>query len=128
MRFPIAIELGDNNNAYGVTFPDVNGCFSAGDTYDEAIDNAYEALEGFLELAFELGNEVPEAGTVEQYKDKSEFKGYSWAFVEIDVTPYLGRSKKINVTLPEYLINKIDKASSNRSKFLADAALKSLSA
>jgi predicted RNase H-like HicB family nuclease len=127
MRFPIAIELGDEHHAYGVTFPDVEGCFSAGDTYDEAIDNALEALQGHLEVAVEFGDPIPRAGTVEQHKDNPIFKGYSWAFVEVDMTPYLGQSKKINVTLPEYLIHRIDSVSSNRSKFLADAALKALS-
>lgn len=126
MRFPIAIELGDDNHAYGVTFPDVEGCFSAGDTYDEAIDNALEALQSHLEVAVEYGEPIPQAKTVEAHRDKAEFKGYSWAFVEIDITPYLGQSKKINVTLPEYLIHRIDKVTSNRSKFLADAALKAL--
>lgn len=127
MRFPIAIELGDNKHAYGVTFPDVEGCFSAGDTFDEAIDNALEALRGHLEVAVEYGEPIPKAGTVEQHKDNPDFTGYSWAFVELDMTPYLGQSKKINVTLPEYLIQRIDNISSNRSKFLANAALKALS-
>ena len=38
MKFPIAIELGNETQAYGVEFPDIPGCVSAGDTLDEAID------------------------------------------------------------------------------------------
>ena len=32
MRYPIAIELGDEAQAFGVVVPDLPGCFSAGDT------------------------------------------------------------------------------------------------
>jgi len=45
MRFPIVIEPGDEQHAFGVVVPDLPGCFSAGDTLDEAIDNAKEAIE-----------------------------------------------------------------------------------
>ena len=127
MRFPIAIELGDDNHAYGVTFPDVPGCFSAGDTLDEVLDNAKEALELFLESAVDHGDPIPEAKTIEAHRNNPEYANYSWSFIELDITPYLGRSKKINVTLPEYLISRIDNVSSNRSKFLADAAIAALS-
>jgi predicted RNase H-like HicB family nuclease len=53
MRYPIAIESGDDKHAYGVVVPDLPGCFSAGDTLDEALTNSREAillhLEGFLD-------------------------------------------------------------------------------
>ena len=45
MRYPIAIEPGNGDHAFGVVAPDLPGCFSAGDTLDEAIDNAKEAIE-----------------------------------------------------------------------------------
>jgi len=44
MRYPIAIESGDSKHAYGVVVPDLPGCFSAGDTLDEALTNAREAI------------------------------------------------------------------------------------
>ena len=44
MRYPIAIEIGNETTAFGVIVPDLVGCFSAGDTLDEAIDNAKEAI------------------------------------------------------------------------------------
>ena len=53
MRYPIAIETGDSKHACGVVVPDLPGCFSAGDTLDEALTNAREAillhLEGLLD-------------------------------------------------------------------------------
>lgn len=58
MFYPIAIEAGDHEHAYGVIVPDLPGCFSAGDTLDEAIKNAKEAITGHIELCVELGHEI----------------------------------------------------------------------
>ncbi|WP_296572535.1 type II toxin-antitoxin system HicB family antitoxin [Phreatobacter sp.] len=40
----IAIVHKDSDSCYGVQFPDVPGVFSAGDTIDEAVANAAEAI------------------------------------------------------------------------------------
>lgn len=132
MKFPIAIELGNETQAYGVIFPDIPGCISAGDTLDEAIKNAHEALEGYMEFLFQEGDAVPAAGLIEQHRKNPEYADCVWALVDFDITPYLGKSQKINVTLPERLIKRIDEiVSSNprygsRSGFLAQAAMDEL--
>ena len=56
MRHYIAVIHKDEGSAYGVHFPDVPGCFSAGETPDEAIRNAATALRFFAEDA-----DMPEA-------------------------------------------------------------------
>ena len=68
-EIPIAIHQQDNS-AYGVTVPDIPGCFSAGDTLDEALENTYEAIHGHLELLAEDGITAPSANTLEHYKNK----------------------------------------------------------
>ena len=55
MLYPIAIEPGDETHAFGVIVPDIPGCFSAGDTLEEAYANAKEAIAGHLELLVEMG-------------------------------------------------------------------------
>jgi hypothetical protein len=56
-----------------------------------------------------------------------------WAILDIDIIPYLGKSQKINVTLPELLIKKIDarvnKSADHktRSGFIASVCLNELS-
>jgi predicted RNase H-like HicB family nuclease len=39
MKFTIVIEPGTRKSAFGVVVPDLPGCFSAGDTGEEAYDN-----------------------------------------------------------------------------------------
>ena len=64
MKYPIAIEPGDERIAFGVVVPDLPGCFSAGDTLDETIDNAREAIELWLETVIDDGGAVPEPGAI----------------------------------------------------------------
>ena len=52
MLYPIAIEKGSNTDAYGVIIPDIKGCFSAGNTFEEALENAKEQdaeIQDFVE-------------------------------------------------------------------------------
>ena len=62
MRYPIAIEPGTDHTAFGVVVPDLPGCFSAGDTLDEALDNAEVAATLWIDAALELGHRHLAAG------------------------------------------------------------------
>ena len=132
MLYPIAIEVGDEDGAFGVVVPDLKGCFSAGDTYEEAVANAREAIELYLESMAEVGNIPPAASALDDLVSDQEYAGWVWALVEVDVEPYLGKSAKVNVTLPNLLTKKIDDAVSthaeyaSRSHFLQVAALNQL--
>lgn len=132
MWYPVAVEMGDGNGACGVVVPDIPGCFSAGDTLDEALRNARDAIESHLEVLAEHGDPIPEGSELEDHVRNPEYAGWVWAAVEVDITPYLGRSHKINVTLPDMLIKRIDErvssspAYGSRSGFLARAALHEL--
>ncbi|MBV6320448.1 type II toxin-antitoxin system HicB family antitoxin [Duganella violaceipulchra] len=84
MRFPIAIEPGDATHAFSVVIPDLPGCFSAGDTLDEAIDNAGEAAELWLETVIAEGGDVPQARSFAEHHANPEFSGWIWAIVMID--------------------------------------------
>ncbi|MBU2581656.1 MAG: type II toxin-antitoxin system HicB family antitoxin [Alphaproteobacteria bacterium] len=59
MRTYFAIVHKDPGSAYGLEFPDVPGCFGAGDTFEEAVKNARDALRLHLETAAELGRAPP---------------------------------------------------------------------
>lgn len=131
MKYPIVLHT-DNGVSYGVTVPDVPGCFSAGDTLDEALEMAEEAIFSHLELLLEDGEDIPTASSISAHKDNPDYTDGVWAVVNIDITPLLGKSEKINVTLPHLLITKIDKMVAanpkykSRSGFLAEASKKVL--
>lgn len=118
MLYPIAIELGDDTHAYGVTVPDIAGCFSAGDTMEEALKNVREAIELHLEGLVEDGLEIPLPTEIATHQKNPDFaNNYVWAIVDIDVTRYMGKAEKINVTLPSRLIHLIDTKIAHDSRY-----------
>ncbi|MCX7079355.1 MAG: type II toxin-antitoxin system HicB family antitoxin [Pseudomonas sp.] len=112
MLYPIAISMGDDEHAWGVEVPDIPGCFSAGDDLD--------------------GAPIPPANKVTLHAANPQYAGCTWAVVDIDITKYLGKAQKLNITLPGYLLTRIDEyvlhhpEEKSRSGFLASAALKVL--
>jgi predicted RNase H-like HicB family nuclease len=50
MPYPVAIEPGNDTTAWDVVVPDLPGCFSAGDTLEEAMTQAEEAVTGSTEV------------------------------------------------------------------------------
>ena len=122
MLYPIAVEKGSDTEAYGVQVPDIQGCFSAGDTFEEALENVKEAIAFHLEGLAEDGENIPLASSIDNYIDNEDYKGMVWAIVDIDVSRYLGKAKKINVTLPSRLIELIDDRLKHDSKFASRSA------
>ncbi len=126
MRFPIVIHK-DKDSDYGVIVPDLLGCYSAGDSADEALSNAIEAIECHVEGLLADGEPIPAAKPLEHYQHKKDFAGGIWALVDVDLSKLSGRVKRINITIPERILSQIDAYASShgetRSGLLAHAAL-----
>jgi predicted RNase H-like HicB family nuclease len=88
MEMPIAIHK-DRDSVYGVTIPDVPGCYSWGDTIDEAIKNAKEAIYSHLEVMAESGDvfDIKASKTEDLSKDE-EYAGAIWALVDVDASKF----------------------------------------
>jgi len=125
MRFPVVLHT-DDGVRYGVIVPDLPGCFSAGDTFDEALDSVHEAIELHLEGLIEEGGDVPVPRAIAAHRANPDFADGVWAAVDIDVSRYEGKAEEINITIPRRLLVKIDEYAKShgslRSGFLAEAA------
>ncbi|MFL6761970.1 MAG: type II toxin-antitoxin system HicB family antitoxin [Sphingomicrobium sp.] len=104
-------------DSFGVFFPDVPGCVSAGDSLFEAMENGEQALAAHLELLAREGEELPEASSEVAVDDDIDVAGYFLARVELP-----GKTVRLNITMDEGLVARIDRVASNRSAFLAEAA------
>ncbi|MDL1912820.1 type II toxin-antitoxin system HicB family antitoxin [Chloroflexi bacterium CFX6] len=126
MRYPVIVHK-DSNSDYGVTVPDLPGCFSAGETLDEALQEVVEAIEAHLEGMLMDGQPIPTPQSVEHHQNNPDYAGGVWALVSIDLAKLSGKTKRVNVTLPERVLSLVDKyASENgetRSGLIAQAAL-----
>ncbi len=123
MKYPIVIHK-DPNSDYGVTIPDLPGCFSAGSTIEEAIGMAQEAAECHIEGLLIDSEPVPTPSDIEVHKDNLDAEGI-WALVEVDISKLSLKSKRINITMPERLIRTVDqfakRSGSTRSGLLSQA-------
>ena len=61
MKYLTAIEPGDDENAFGVVIPDLPGCFSAGNTLEEALRNGKAAAELWMESELDNVREIGRA-------------------------------------------------------------------
>ena len=86
MKYPIAIEPGDSTTAFGVVVPDLPGCFSAGDTLEEAYTNAAEAIALWVETALDAGDTIPAPGSLQTLRRNPELAGWTLGMVEVDLS------------------------------------------
>ena len=126
MHYPVVIHK-DRQSDYGVTVPDLPGCFSAGETMEAALSNVVEAIECHLEGLLFDGESIPEASPVETHQQHTDFAGGTWALVNIDLSRLASKAKRINITLPERVLALVDEQAKregeSRSGLLARAVL-----
>ena len=129
MRFPVVLHT-DDGLRYGVTVPDLPGYFSAGDTFDEALESVVEAIDLHLEGLIEEGGEVPVPHPIAEHRLDPYYVDRVWAAVEVNVSRFDGRAEKVNITVPRRLLAKIDEYARvhglSRSGVLAEAARQAL--
>lgn len=108
MRFPVVLHT-DDGTRYGVTVPDLPGCFSAGDTLDDALASAVEAIELHVEGLIEEGDVVPPVHPVSYWHGLPEYADGVWAVVDVDVEKLMGPAEKVNITVPALMLLRIDR-------------------
>ena len=127
MKYPIAIEIGSETTAFGVQVPDLPGCFSAGDSFDEAFDSAEEAILCHIEGLMIAGEPIPPPKSAETHRLNPAFAGMVWGMVPIDLSRLEDKAERVNITLPRRVLHMIDteakRQHTSRSGFIAEASL-----
>jgi predicted RNase H-like HicB family nuclease len=108
-----------------VDFPDFPGCVTAGVTIEEARQLAEEALQMHVEGMTEDGEGLPAPSNLDAIM-ADPANADAVAFL-VTLAEAADRAVRINITLPERLLRRIDARARNRSAFLARAAEKALS-
>ncbi len=124
MLYSVYVHLGDDKRAHGVTIPDFPGCFSAADDWESLPANIQEAIELYCEGE---DMEIPVPTPLEQLVSRPEYEGGAWLLVDVDVSRLSTKPVRINISLPENLVQDIDRYAKShhltRSGFLARAAM-----
>jgi predicted RNase H-like HicB family nuclease len=116
----------DDISDFGLDFPDLPGCVTAGSTLDIARQRAFEALQFHIHGVLEDGMAIPEPSSLDAVMGVAA--NQDAVAVLVDVPVRHPRSVRVNVMLPQDLVQMIDRASGDRSRFLAYAAREKLRA
>ena len=127
MHYPIAIESRTDQTAYGVVVPDLPGCFSAGETLEEAIAGAGEAALAWIEAALDAGDPIPPPSSLEAIRAKPEFTGWILSLVTVDPAVLDDTIERVNITLPRRVLRRLDDearaAGETRSGYISKLAI-----
>ena len=119
MQYLVVVHRDRQDGPYGVTVPDLPGCFSAGDTLGDSLTNAAEAIALHVEGLLADGEPVPAPS------DTVDPDGGIVAAVTVDDGLMSERAVRVNITLPSRLLALIDRAAKRtaggRSGLLASA-------
>ncbi len=132
MRY-VAFIHKDPQSSHGVSFPDLPGCISAGDTADEALRSAGEALAFHVAGMEADGEMAPTPRGLDDILADAELadqiEGATFALVPL--IRERGASVKVNVSMDAGLLEAVDTAARERgltrSAFLASAARNEIS-
>lgn len=84
MQFIIAIESPEvPSECFGVIVPDLLGCYSAGETRNEVIENSKEAIGLHLEGMEENGMDIPAQRSMEELQNDPEYSNMDLVVVEV---------------------------------------------
>jgi predicted RNase H-like HicB family nuclease len=127
MRYPIAIEPGSETTAFGVIVPDLPGCFSAGDTLDEAMTSAEEAAAAWIDAELDSGQAIPSPTSLEAVRQRPEYAGWIFGVITLDPSLFDDTIERVNITLPRRVLKRLDAlaraAGESRSAYIAHMTL-----
>lgn len=117
--YPAIIHAEDGT--HWVEFPDLDGCFSEGESLADAISNASDALGGYLCSLMDRGMTIPSASDA---KTIDADGGYV-TIVATDPLAYKRSTKAVKktLTIPEWLNDEAEKRHINFSSVLQKALL-----
>jgi predicted RNase H-like HicB family nuclease len=117
MYYPLLIIKNEAEGNYQLTVPDIVGCKAVGKTVDAVLNKASEVISDHLSILAEYGEAIPHAKPLDLHLLSCTVDHPVWAMIDFDISPYLGKSQKINVTLPELLIKRIDDRVNKSAKY-----------
>lgn len=123
MLYPVIIHKAEGTD-YGAIVPNFPGVFSGGETLEETLTNIQDAIETFYDG--EDGAVPPHPSPLEKVLASEDAQGGAVVLVDVNFDFLEKKAVPVNITLPVWLRNRIDKAAKDtgvtRSRFIAQAA------
>ena len=74
MNYRMEIVEDKDEGGFGVSFPELPGCITCGETVESAVANALDAKKAWLEAAMEDGIEIHEPDSLEDYSGQFKLR------------------------------------------------------
>lgn len=124
MLFPMIIYKSENSS-YGGLLPDFPGCYPMGQTVSELVGSVQDAVETWM--YGEPPETFPAPSSLDAVQASEDSRGKTIVLVDIDPAFLNTTTQRINITVPIYALEIIDKAARARgmarSAFLVQSAL-----
>jgi predicted RNase H-like HicB family nuclease len=118
--YPLSDKAG-----YTVSVPDLPGCVTEGNSLASAIEMAIDAASGWILDELEDGCAIPAATPINEIKPDPDFPGGFVSAIILDMESYADKygikAVRKNVTIPNWLNTRAEKAGINFSQILKEA-------
>ena len=104
MSYRMEIVEDKDEGGFVVSYPELPGCITCGETIERAVENAADAKKAWLEAALEEGIEIHEPGSLEEYS--GQFKIRMPRSLHRDLAEH---SKKEGISMNQYCIYLLSK-------------------
>ena len=74
MNYRMEIVKDDTEDGFVISYPDLPGCITCGETIDSAIKNAIDAKKAWFEAAIEEGVEIHEPDSLSHYSGQFKLR------------------------------------------------------
>lgn len=91
-HYPAVIHK-NRDSAYGVTVPDLPGCFTAANTVEESLKQTREAIEFYMERLLLDSNPIPEPKDITYYQNKLEYPDGQWQSVAVIIPTEVSKTQ-----------------------------------
>lgn len=118
--YPAIFEPDVDDGGYVVVFPDLPGCVTQGDSWEEAFEMAMDAAMGWCLAQQDAKRVLPHPTPA------GEVKPPKGAIAQLVPVPVLMRKERVNLTLDDALLREIDRRGLKRSGFVNAAAWQAL--
>ena len=108
-----------DESSVSVYFPDLEGCLTFGDDFEDAFDMAKDALGGWLSVHLEK-NPAPKATPIGDINLKANEKAMLVEVDAVSLKEALNKSIRRNVTIPQWLNIAVERKGINVSAFLTE--------
>src|ERR1019366_6365951 len=119
---------GTESTTHGVVVPDLPSCFSAGDSLEDALIHAEEAIAAWIDAALDAGQDSPPPSPIDALRaGHKAWRHWIWALVQVDPSVMDDTVERVNISLPRRVLRRLDVLASDRgetrSGFIARVAL-----